>query len=223
MKQTEYRWKSYDGLELFGRTWTTETKPKAVIILVHNHGEHSGIHEDSARNLTGKNYYVVSMDLRGHGRSEGKRGYASSYRKLVKDLETLIDNSESLFPGFPKILIGQGLGGNIAIYYLSTHITNISCLIAISPWLVLEHRFPKSRMFIGNIIRHVLPTCMLETGFIRAKNTCDIMTKNFLDKTIDTIIEGAKTGKIGDGKIFVLDLPECIRIRTGEKGNKAIG
>ncbi len=45
----------------------------------------------------------------------------------------------------------------------------------------------------------------------------------YVQPTIDAIIGGARTGQIGDGKIFVLDLPECIRIRTGEKGNLAIG
>ncbi len=45
----------------------------------------------------------------------------------------------------------------------------------------------------------------------------------FVEATTDAIIKGARTGNIGDGKIFVLDLPECIRIRTGEKGNEAIG
>ncbi len=45
----------------------------------------------------------------------------------------------------------------------------------------------------------------------------------FLEKTIEAIIKGARTGKIGDGKIFVHDLNECIRIRTGEKGHEAIG
>ena len=49
------------------------------------------------------------------------------------------------------------------------------------------------------------------------------VNEDFVDKTIETIIEGAKTGQIGDGKIFVLDLKECIRIRTGERGQKAIG
>lgn len=49
------------------------------------------------------------------------------------------------------------------------------------------------------------------------------VNEDFVDKTIDAIIEGARTGQIGDGKIFVLELQECIRIRTGEKGNKAIG
>jgi nitrogen regulatory protein P-II 2 len=45
----------------------------------------------------------------------------------------------------------------------------------------------------------------------------------FVQPTIDAIIKGARTGNIGDGKIFVSDLQECIRIRTGEKGSEAIG
>ena len=49
------------------------------------------------------------------------------------------------------------------------------------------------------------------------------VNENFVQPTIDAIIRGAKTGKIGDGKIFVLDLPRCIRIRTQEEGGEAIG
>ena len=49
------------------------------------------------------------------------------------------------------------------------------------------------------------------------------VNQDFVEKTIEAIIESAKTGTIGDGKIFVLDLNECIRIRTGERGQKAIG
>ncbi len=46
---------------------------------------------------------------------------------------------------------------------------------------------------------------------------------NFVDRAVQAIIKGAKTGKIGDGKIFISDLGECIRIRTGERGSVAIG
>jgi len=49
------------------------------------------------------------------------------------------------------------------------------------------------------------------------------VNQDFVQPTIDAIIKGARSGEIGDGKIFVLDLPECIRIRTGDKGEKAIG
>jgi nitrogen regulatory protein P-II 1 len=49
---------------------------------------------------------------------------------------------------------------------------------------------------------------------------------DFVEPTIDAIIAGAKSGtdgRIGDGKIFVLPVEECVRIRTGEKGKEAIG
>jgi nitrogen regulatory protein P-II 2 len=46
---------------------------------------------------------------------------------------------------------------------------------------------------------------------------------NFVDRTVKAIIRGARSGNIGDGKIFILDLPECIRIRTEERGSQAIG
>jgi nitrogen regulatory protein P-II 1 len=49
------------------------------------------------------------------------------------------------------------------------------------------------------------------------------VNSEFVDSTVDAIIKGARTGKIGDGKIFITDLTECIRIRTGETGHDAIG
>jgi nitrogen regulatory protein P-II 1 len=45
----------------------------------------------------------------------------------------------------------------------------------------------------------------------------------FVQPTVDAIVKGARTGTIGDGKIFVTTLERCIRIRTGEEGNDAIG
>ena len=46
---------------------------------------------------------------------------------------------------------------------------------------------------------------------------------DYVEKTIEAIIEGARTGDIGDGKIFVLPMEECVRIRTGERGPNGIG
>ena len=49
------------------------------------------------------------------------------------------------------------------------------------------------------------------------------VNEDFVQPTIDAIVKAARSGKIGDGKIFVLPLERCIRIRTGEEGNDAIG
>ncbi len=63
-----------------------------------------------------------------------------------------------------------------------------------------------------------------ETGNLLRKVRLEIaVNDNFVEPTIKAITKGARTGKIGDGKIFVLDLPRCIRIRTGDEGSGAIG
>lgn len=49
------------------------------------------------------------------------------------------------------------------------------------------------------------------------------VNQEFVEPTVEAIIKGARTGEIGDGKIFIIDLVECIRIRTGETGGDAIG
>ncbi|MBD3388981.1 MAG: transcriptional regulator [Candidatus Altiarchaeales archaeon] len=49
------------------------------------------------------------------------------------------------------------------------------------------------------------------------------VNEDFVEPTIEAIMKGARTGEVGDGKIFVVTLAECVRIRTGERGGKAIG
>jgi nitrogen regulatory protein P-II 2 len=63
-----------------------------------------------------------------------------------------------------------------------------------------------------------------ETGNLLRKIRLEIaVNDNFVEPTIKAITGGAKTGQTGDGKIFVLPLEECYRIRTGETGHEAIG
>ncbi|MCX5675314.1 MAG: P-II family nitrogen regulator [Planctomycetota bacterium] len=63
-----------------------------------------------------------------------------------------------------------------------------------------------------------------ETGNLLKKVRLEIaVNDNFVEPTIAAIVKGAHTGETGDGKIFILPLERCIRIRTGEEGREAIG
>jgi nitrogen regulatory protein P-II 2 len=63
-----------------------------------------------------------------------------------------------------------------------------------------------------------------EAGSLLKKVKLEIaVNEEFLDRAVDAVTESARTGEIGDGKIFVLDLHDVIRIRTGERGGSAIG
>lgn len=67
----------------------------------------------------------------------------------------------------------------------------------------------RSHQEAGNLLKKVKLEVAVNDAFVKA--------------TVDAITQGARTGQIGDGKIFVMDLAECIRIRTGETGSVAIG
>ncbi len=63
-----------------------------------------------------------------------------------------------------------------------------------------------------------------EAGGLLKKVKLEIACNDeYMEPTIDAIIKGARTGDVGDGKIFVMDLQNVVRIRTGERGGRAIG
>ena len=107
---------SADGTKLFGYIWPCPN-PRAVMSLVHGFGEHSGRYGHMAAALNAKNIAVVAIDLRGHGRSEGKRGVVNSYEDFRADLKCLRDKTRQLFPNLPHILYGHSMGGGIVMDY----------------------------------------------------------------------------------------------------------
>lgn len=70
---------------------------------------------------------------------------------------------------------------------------------------------------------HMYRGALEEVNLLKKIRLAIAVNDDFVDRTIEAIVEGARTGSIGDGKIFVLPMEECIRIRTGERGPEAIG
>ena len=71
--------------------------------------------------------------------------------------------------------------------------------------------------------QHLYRGAIEEVTLLKKVRLAIAVNDEFVQKTVDGIIEGARTGDIGDGKIFVLPMDDCIRIRTGERGPEAIG
>jgi nitrogen regulatory protein P-II 1 len=69
---------------------------------------------------------------------------------------------------------------------------------------------------------HVYRGVAYSTSDIQRRYLVIVVSDSFLDKTLNTLIESSKTGEVGDGKIFVSNIEEAIRIRTGETGTPAI-
>ncbi len=157
MKERETLWQTDDGLNLFARQWEPAAEKKGVICLVHGLGEHSGRYRHWAERLTDAGYCTVSLDLRGHGRSEGQRGDSPSFDHLADEVALMLDYARAEFPGRPCFLYGHSMGGMLALFYLIQRRPLLAGAVITSPFLhsVLDLR--KDRIVMGKILNYVIP------------------------------------------------------------------
>jgi len=93
LKTQEYELTTKDGLKLFAQAWKPENPAKALAVIVHGLGEHSGRYKHVAEAFTKNGIYSFSYDQRGHGRSEGLKGHTPTYGNLMDDLGIAIDHA----------------------------------------------------------------------------------------------------------------------------------
>src|SRR5574344_306324 len=94
------------------------SKPLANILIIHGIAEHSGRYDHVVKALNKAKFNVFRFDLRGHGRSGGKRGYVKNLDTLLSDVYYLVEYIKGKYRG--KIfLLGHSLGGGIANIYAS--------------------------------------------------------------------------------------------------------
>ena len=165
MKSIELGWKSKDGLDLFGRAWEPEErKPKAVICHVHGHGEHSGRYTHVAQAFTKAGYAMLSFDLRGHGRSGGARGHISSIDDYLQDIDSLLEQARTRYPGLPMILYGHSIGAVQTLNYCLRRKPDLKGVVATGPSLHTSVEFQKIKVFMAKALGTLLPTVIIASS-----------------------------------------------------------
>src|SRR6056297_73974 len=148
---------SYDGIKLSGYLWKTENKPKAVINLVHGFGEYSERYSHWAELFVKSGYAVHAIDYRGHGKSDGRRGYIHSFDDFLNDIDVLVQESEKMFPEIPQFIYGHSLGGNIVTNYILKRDNNFKGAIISSPWFKLAFDPSAITLFFSKTIKSIFP------------------------------------------------------------------
>ncbi len=110
-----------DGLTLYQQWWLPDDDPKAIVLLWHGLGEHSGRYQHVAEALTDAGYGVYAVDHRGHGRSDGKRTFVRSYNEFMDDLVLARNFAQEQHPRLPLFVLGHSMGGNLALSHVLDH------------------------------------------------------------------------------------------------------
>ena len=164
MQHTEGYVKSNDSKHLYYQQWLPDKPPRGQIFLVHGFSEHSGRYAEWILRFVEKKLAVNTLDLRGHGKSEGQRGHTPSYQEMLNDIGLWIQQFK-LKQGVPSVLYGQSLGGNLVLsYMLEMPDFQPDGIISTSPWLKLVAE-PKTLVALGaRILRKIAPSFSRNSG-----------------------------------------------------------
>jgi acylglycerol lipase len=128
MQHREDSFTAADGLTIYHQSWLPDGDARAVVILVHGLGEHSGRYQHVAERLVDAGYAVHTLDHRGHGKSEGTRAFVKSYDEFMADLEQYRTSVEEQHPGLPVVMLGHSMGGNLAMSHALTNQDGLAAL-----------------------------------------------------------------------------------------------
>lgn len=152
----EGRLQSVGGVGLYEQSWAP-AEPVAALGLVHGYGEHSGRYDAAARRLASSGVAVQAFDLRGHGRSEGKRCFVSDFREFLADVDAALLRASRAWPGTPLFLMGHSLGGLVAVYHVIERAPALSGLVLSAPSVLLGDDFPPLRRKLAEAAGRLLP------------------------------------------------------------------
>lgn len=173
MKHESGTFLGYEGQRLFKQSWQPEADRQACLVLVHGLGEHSGRFMNLVAPLVEQGVAVHSFDLRGHGRSSGKRGHIETWLEFRQDLNIFIEAIARSVDDVPIFLYGHSLGSLIvldALIHLQLPLRGaIVSGVALDPAGVGT----PLQMFTATILSKIWPSFSLETGLDPAMISSD--------------------------------------------------
>jgi alpha-beta hydrolase superfamily lysophospholipase len=127
-----------DGTQLYARHWLPAGEVKAAFVIMHGLKDHSANYAAFAKQLVDAGFAVHAFDLRGHGRSAGKRVAPKAWMDYVDDLDRFLTSVEQQHAGKKVFLFGHSMGGAIATLTAERHKPEVAGLVLSGPALQLD-------------------------------------------------------------------------------------
>ena len=182
-----------DGLHLHVERHRPTGTARGVLVFLHGFAVHVGLYRHVAAAFAGAGIDVTAFDCRGHGRSEGRRGYVRRFSDFDDDLALVIESARAGCPGAPLALLGHSQGGTIALAHALKAERRLDALLLVAPWLGLAMPVPAVKRLMAPILGAVWPTLALKSGIRVEDATRDPQMQALL--SADPMIHHVATGR----------------------------
>lgn len=162
-----------DGVKLHVERFDARGTPVGALVFVHGFSAHIGNFRHVGRAVADAGFQTTLFDCRGHGRSEGRRGYVKRFSDFIGDLDMIIAAARAASPAVPFVLAGHSHGALICLEYLlgtsaradlATRPGDVDALAMAAPFLSLKMPVPLVKRALAGPLGLLWPTLALSNG-----------------------------------------------------------
>jgi len=157
MKHIEGNFKGVRNADIFYQAWLPEGDVKAVLLLVHGLGEHSGRYMNHVNRFVPLGYAAYGLDHIGHGKSEGQREVIDRFTDFTSTLATYYERVKGWQPEKPIFILGHSMGGLITCTYLLDHQADFKGAIISAPLIKIGENISSMTITMGKVLSRVAP------------------------------------------------------------------
>ncbi|OBK71798.1 alpha/beta hydrolase [Mycobacterium sp. 1274761.0] len=158
----ERSFEGVDGVRIVYDVWEPEEDCRGLVVLCHGYAEHARRYDHVAQRLGQSGLAVYALDLRGHGRSGGKRVYLKNISEYTDDFHALVGIAAAEYPELKRIVLGHSMGGGVVFAYGVEHPDDYTAMVLSGPAVAAQDGVPPVMMVAAKVLGRLLPGLPVE-------------------------------------------------------------
>lgn len=157
--------RSFDGVggtRIVYDVWTPGTDPTGVVVLCHGYAEHARRYDHVAQRFGEAGLITYAVDLRGHGRSGGKRVHLRNISEYTDDFHHLVGIATAAHPECKRVVLGHSMGGGVVFTYGVEHPDDYALMVLSGPAVYAQDAVSPMMIGVAKVLGSILPGLPVE-------------------------------------------------------------
>ncbi|KUH94368.1 alpha/beta hydrolase [Mycobacterium sp. IS-3022] len=160
--RSEHTFAGVGGVRIVYDVWTPDGDPRGVVVLCHGYAEHARRYDHVAARFGEAGLVTYALDLRGHGRSGGKRVYLRNIGEYTEDFRSLVGLAAAEHPQLPRIVVGHSMGGGVVFAYGVEHPGDYTAMVLSGPAVYAQDAVSSFMIAVAKVVGSILPGLPVE-------------------------------------------------------------
>lgn len=160
--RSERTFDGVSGVPIVYDVWTPDTDPAGVVLICHGYAEHARRYDHVAQRFGEAGLLTYALDLRGHGRSGGRRVYLKNIGEYTADFHHLVGLATAAHPELKRVVLGHSMGGGVVFTYGVEHPDDYAAMVLSGPAVYAQDAVSPVMIGVAKVLGSLLPGLPVE-------------------------------------------------------------